>query len=175
MELLDTMLKRKSIRQYTDEKISKEDINIILQAGLLAPSSRNIRPCEFIVVEKKETLEKLSQCKTFGSKMLKDASHAIVVLGNKNKEKSPMYTYQDLSAATENILLEATHLGLGSVWLGVAPNEERMTNLKEIFNLTDDYFAFSIIVIGYPKNEVIKERKYDDSLVHHNKLNKKYE
>ena len=107
--------------------------------------------------------------------MAKDAPLAIIVLCNENKIISPLYAQQDLSAATENILLEATHLGLGSVWLGVAPNEERMKNIKEIFNLPDGYYAFSIIVIGYPKKEVIKERKYDDTLVHHNSLNNKYE
>ena len=168
------ILKRVSIREYLDQEINKEDVKKLLLAGMAAPSARNQRPWEFIVCDDKELLNEISsRCKNHY--MAKDAPLAIIVLGNKNKEKSPMYTYQDLSAATENILLEATHLGLGSVWLGVAPNEERMTNLKEIFNLTDDYFAFSIIVIGYPKNEVIKERKYDDSLVHHNKLNKKYE
>ena len=171
---MEEIIKRVSIREYLDKEIEKEKVEKLLLAGQVAPSARNQRPWEFIVCDDKELLNEISsRCKNHY--MAKDASLAIIVLGNKNKEKSPMYTYQDLSAATENILLEATHLGLGSVWLGVAPNEERMTNLKEIFNLTDDYFAFSIIVIGYPKNKVIKERKYDDSLVHHNKLNKKYE
>lgn len=171
---MEEIIKRVSIREYLDKEIEKEKVEKLLLAGQVAPSARNQRPWEFIVCDDKELLNEISsRCKNHY--MAKDAPLAIIVLGNKNKEKSPMYTYQDLSAATENILLEATHLGLGSVWLGVAPNEERMTNLKEIFNLTDDYFAFSIIVIGYPKNKVIKERKYDDSLVHHNKLNKKYE
>ena len=70
-----------------------------------------------------------------------------------------LLTERDLGKAP---ILEATHLGLGSVWLGVAPNEERMNNIKEIFDLSDDYYAFSIIVIGYPKKEVIKERKYEN-------------
>ena len=171
---MEEIIKRVSIREYLDKEVEKEKVEKLLLAGQVAPSARNQRPWEFIVCDDKELLNEISsRCKNHY--MAKDAPLAIIVLGNKNKEKSPMYTYQDLSAATENILLEASHLGLGSVWLGVAPNEERMTNLKEIFNLTDDYFAFSIIVIGYPKNEVIKERKYDDSLVHHNKLNKKYE
>ena len=107
-------------------------------------------------------------------RMAKGAPLAIIVLCNKTKMTTPLYVEQDLSAATENILLEATHLGLGSVWLGVSPNEERMNNLKEIFGLNDDYYAFSAIIIGYPKNEIIKERKYDDNLVHHNKLGNKY-
>ena len=171
---MEEIIKRVSIREYLDKEIEKEKVKKLLLAGQVAPSARNQRPGEFIVCDDKALLNEISnRCKNHY--MAKDAPLAIIVLGNKNKEKSPMYTYQDLSAATENILLEVTHLGLGSVWLGVAPNEERMNNLKEIFNLTDDYFAFSIIVIGYPKNEVIKERKYDDSLVHHNKLNRKYE
>ena len=130
---------------------------------------------EVIVTADKEVLEKVRKASLLGRMK---APLAIVVCGNLSRAlplKMATYWIQDCSAATENILLEATHLGLGSVWLGVCPNEERMNNLKEIFNLTDDYFAFSIVVIGYPKKEVIKERKYDETLVHYNKLNNKYE
>jgi nitroreductase len=171
---MEEIIKRVSIREYLDKEVEKEKVKKLLLAGEVAPSAKNQRPWEFIVCDDKELLKEIgNRCPNH--KMAKDASLAIIVLCNTNKIISPLYTHQDLSAATENILLEATHLGLGSVWLGVAPNEERMNNLKEIFELPDDYYAFSIIVIGYPKKEIIKERKYDSSLIHHNKLNNKYE
>ena len=163
------ILKRVSIREYLDKEIEKEKIEKLLLAGMSAPSAKNQRAWEFIVCDDKELLTKISEkCKNHY--MAKDAPLAIIVLGNKDKVISPLYLEQDLAAATENILLEATHLDLGSVWLGVAPNEERMNNIKEIFELSDNYYPLSIIVIGYPKKEVVKERVYDESIVHHNKI-----
>jgi nitroreductase len=175
MELKEVLLKRRSIRKFKDTPVSDEIINELLHAAMSGPSACNRRPWDFYVVKSEEMLAQVRKATLFGRM---NAPLAIIVCGNLTRAL-PMqlssYWIQDCSAATENILLEATHLGLGSVWLGVCPNEERMNNLKEIFNLTDDYFAFSIVVIGYPKKEVIKERKYDETLVHYNKLNNKYE
>lgn len=155
MELLDTMLKRKSIRQYTDEKISKENIEQILQAGLLAPSSRNIRPCELIVVESKDTLEKLSHCKTFGSKMLKDASHAIVVLGNKNKSD---VWIEDCSIVMTYMHLMATSLNIGSCWVQcrLRNNGEMTTEdyIKDLLSIPDSYCVEAILCLGISANEI---------------------
>lgn len=163
------ILKRVSSREYLDKKIDKELIEKILLAGMSAPCAKQQRAWEFLVCDDKNLLSQISErCKNHY--MAKDGSHAIIVLCNKNKIISPLYVDQDLAAATENILLEATHLNIGSVWLGVAPNVERMNNIKEIFNLSDDYYAFSIIVLGYPKKEIVKERKYDESIVHYNKM-----
>ena len=168
------ILKRVSIREYLDQKVEEEKIKKMLLAGMVAPSARNQRAWEFLVCDDKELLSMMAD-RCPNHRMAEDAPLAIIVLCNKTKMTTPLYVEQDLSAATENILLEATHLGLGSVWLGVSPNEERMNNLKEIFGLNDDYYAFSAIIIGYPKNEIIKERKYDDNLVHYNKLGNQYE
>lgn len=168
------ILKRVSIREYFDKKVEKEKIEKLLLAGMCAPSARNQRAWEFLVCDDKELLAKISE----GSKnhyMAKEAPLAILVLCNKNKITSPTYVDQDLAASVENILLEVTHLDLGAVWLGVAQNEERMQYLKDLFKLEEKYYVFSVIVIGYPKKEVIKERKYDDTIVHYNKLGNKYE
>lgn len=166
---MQEILDRVSIREYLEKEVEKEKVEKLLLAGMSAPSARNQRAWEFLVCDDKVLLTQISEkCKNHY--MAKDAPLAIIVLGNKNKVTSPLYLDQDLAAATENILLEATHLGLGSVWLGVAPNEERMGNINNIFNLEDNYYAFSIIVIGYPKNNIRKERKYDESIVHHNKI-----
>ena len=156
MELLDTMLKRRSIRQYTNEKISKENIEQILQAGLLAPSSRNIRPCELIVVESKDTLEKLSHCKTFGSKMLKDASHAIVVLGNKNKSD---VWIEDCSIVMTYMHLMATSLNIGSCWVQCRlRNNEEMTAedyIKDLLSIPGSYCVEAILSLGISLHEVV--------------------
>ena len=168
------IIDRVSIREYENKPIEENKIRKMLLAGMVAPSARNQRAWEFLVCDDKELLNEMAN-RCPNHRMAKDAAIAIIVLCNKTKVTTPLYVDQDLSAATENILLEATHLELGSVWLGVAPNEERMNNLKEIFGLSDDYYAFSAILIGYPKNKVFKDRKYDESLVHYNKLGNKYE
>ena len=171
---MQEILKRVSVREYLDKKVGFEKVKKLLLAGMCAPSARNQKAWEFLVCDDVNLLKKISE----GSKnhyMTKDAPLAILVLCNKDKITSPTYIDQDLAAATENILLEVTHLELGAVWLGVAPNEERMQYLKQLFKLDDNYYAFSIIVIGYPKKEVIKERIYDESIVHHNNIGHKYE
>ena len=168
------IIDRVSTREYQEKSIEEYKIKKMLLAGMVAPSARNQRAWEFLVCDDKTLLNEMAD-RCPNHKMAKEAAIAIIVLCNKNKVTTPLYVDQDLSAATENILLEATHLELGSVWLGVAPNEERMNNLKEIFKLSEDYYAFSAILIGYPKNKVFKERRYDETLVHYNELGKKYE
>lgn len=171
---MEDIINRVSIREYENKSIEDYKIKKMLLAGMVAPSARNQKAWEFLVCDDRELLtEMANRCPNH--KMAKEAAIAIIVLCNKTKVTTPLYVDQDLSAATENILLEATHLELGSVWLGVAPNEERMNNLKEIFKLSDDYYAFSAILIGYPKKKVFKERRYDETIVYHNELGKKYE
>ena len=171
---MEEILKRVSIREYLDKKVEKEKVEKLLLAGMSAPSAKNQKAWEFLVCDDKEKLTEISnRCKNHY--MAKDAPLVIMVLANKTKAITPLYLDQDLAAATENILLEATHLGLGTVWLGVAPNEERMNNFKEIFHLSEEYYVLSAIVVGYPKNKVIKERKYDELIVHHNFIGNKYE
>ena len=82
MEYKDLLLKRRSVRKFTDEDVTKDQLNQILQAGLLAPTSRNRKPCNFLVVSNKETLKELSEVKEHGSKFLADANKAIVVIAN---------------------------------------------------------------------------------------------
>ena len=171
---MEEILKRVSVREYLDKKVEKEKVKKLLVAGNSAPSARNQKAWEFLVVDDKELLNRIGDGARYHA-MAKEAPLAILVLCNKSKITSPTYVDQDLAAATENILLEVTHLGLGAVWLGVAQNEERMNYLKNIFNLDDNYYVFNVIVIGYPKKEIIKEREYNESIVHYNRIGDKYE
>ena len=168
------IFKRVSVREYTNQKVEKEKVEKLLFAGMVAPCARNQRAWEFLVCDDEALLNKIGDGAPY-HKMAKKAPLAILVLCNKNKITSPTYIDQDLAAATENILLEVTHLGLGAVWLGVAQNEDRMAYLKGVFNIPDNYYVFNVIVIGYPLKEVKKERIYDGSIVHHNYLGKKYD
>ena len=114
MELSEIMFNRRSIRKYTDKEISEEDIKSILKAGLLAPSSRNLHPVEMIVVRDKAMLDSLSRAKTAGAGMLREASRAIVVIGD--HDRSDVWV-EDCSIVMTYMLLKATALGLGSLWI----------------------------------------------------------
>ena len=121
---MDAIFNRTSIRKYKQESLKKEEIDLILKAAFSAPSARNSQPWQFIVVENKDTLKDLSQMTPYAS-FLKNAAMGMVVCADKNKNDSLDYCQQDLAAATENMLVEAKSLGIGSCWLGVYPNEER--------------------------------------------------
>lgn len=114
MNLLDILLNRRSVRVYTDEKISEENLKKILQAGLLSPTGRNRKPWEFIVVQDKESLAKMSKSRIMGAGMLSGAAAAIVVLGD--EEQTDVWT-EDCSIAMSNMHLMASSLGVGSCWI----------------------------------------------------------
>ena len=154
MKLLEVMQKRRSVRTYTGEAVSEEDVTCILQAGLLSASGKAIRPWEFIVVRNKEALKIMSQCRVAGSKMLASADCAIVVLGD--EEKSDVWV-EDCSVAMANMHLMADSLGVGSCWiqgrLREAP-EGRTTEdfLRELLKFPGSCRLEAILSLGMPKD-----------------------
>lgn len=160
---------RRSVRKYRKDKISDEIIKKLLQAGMTAPSAMNEQPWEFIVVDDEELLNKISQFSNHSS-FVKTAPLCIVILGNLDKIKCPLY-HQDLSACTQNIMLEAVTQKLGTCWLGTYPREERMNYIKELFSLPENIEPFSIIVVGYPEDEnCFKEvDRFNENVIHKNR------
>ena len=167
--VLDNILNRKSVRNYIKGKeVTDEQINKILQAGMAAPTARNTQPWEFIVVKDRKTLDKLAQRNPYG-KMLFDASCAIVIAGNKNRAPENEFWNQDTSAAAQNMLLEIEALGLGAVWVGNYPKEERMQAAKEELSLPENIIAFNIISIGYPAGKDKPKNKWNKDYIHYEK------
>lgn len=142
---------RRSIREYSEKMIENEKIDKLLCAAMQAPSAANQRPWEFIIVRERNILDKLSKVHAY-SKMINRCSVCLVLSGNLKRMVFPEFWQQDMSAAAQNILLEATHLGLGAVWIGIAPIEKRMNYLREILELDDYIQPFCLISLGYPKN-----------------------
>jgi nitroreductase len=165
---MKAILERRSIRKYTDEPISDQDIKELLQAAMAAPSAGNQQSWEFIVVNDREILNKIPEVHPY-SQMLKMAPLAIIVCGNMDKERHEGYWVQDCSAATENILIEAQYKGLGAVWLGVYPRKERIRGLKELFSLPENIIPLSIVSIGHPAESKEPSNRYDQSVIHINK------
>lgn len=143
---------RRSVRVYDERKVERDKIIQMLKAAMQAPSARNQQPWSFLVIEDKEKLSTLTTA-TPHAKMCEKAAGVICLLIDTTKNIRPDMWAQDMSAAMQNILLEATHLGLGAVWIGVYPNEERMENLKKMLNIPDRYLPFALCSFGYPKTE----------------------
>jgi nitroreductase len=149
MELYDGLLTRRSIRRFTGERTEDENIFKMIRAGMFAPSANDTRPWHFIIVDDKEIMKKIMEVHPYSS-MLKKASHAIVVCGDEKLQNGPGYYLLDCSAATQNILLAAHALGLGAVWLGVEPKNDRKKAIKEIFGLPVHINPLSIVAVGVP-------------------------
>lgn len=157
VEFEEIIKTRRSIREYADKDIESEKIENILKAGMQAPGSRlGKEPWEFIVVRNKDTLEKLGKIKP----RVTNCNTAIVLLANMDKSHYKDVWQQDMGACAENMLLEACNQGLGGLWNGVAPWEELMNPISEIFKLPENVRPYCIITLGYPKEG--QENKYMD-------------
>ena len=167
MELNEVLLKRRSVRKFTDEPVSEEDVLKLLHAGMSGPSACNRTPWEFFVVTNPEILEKLRKAARY-SKI--KAPLAIVVCGNLSKalplQLSPFWI-QDCSAATENILLKATDLGLGAVWCGVHPMKRAEKNVSEALSLSEKLVPLNIIHIGHPAEFPEPRDQFNEKKVHY--------
>jgi nitroreductase len=141
---------RRSIRKFrADKPVTKEQLNKLLEAAMLAPSACNTRPWEFIAVTKRETLDKIAEIHPY-AQMCLTAPAAIIVIAIPQVEMPEGYFPQDCGAATQNILLEAASMGLGTCWCGVYPKEERIISFRELFNIQEPKIPFNVIAIGTP-------------------------
>jgi len=168
MEIQEAILTRRSIRKYTNEKISEDLITAILRAAMYAPSAMNQQPWHFIVVDDSALLKKLSQIHPYGE-MLSDASFGILVCGDEKLQLTKDYWPVDCSNATQNILLSAHGYGLGAVCLGVYPSEERMKDMRNVFNLPGYVYPFALISLGYPAEKKSMPSRFDPQRIHKNK------
>ena len=167
MELKEVLKARRSIRKYKDEPVSKEDIDYLLHAAMSGPSACNRTPWEFYVITNKETLEKLRKASRFSNI---NAPLAIVVCGNLSRalpsQLSP-YWIQDCSVATENIILAAPDLKLGSLWCGIHPQKRAEQRVSEILSLTEKQVPLNIIYIGHPDETLEPRDQYKEANVHY--------
>ena len=166
--MIDAILTRRSIRKYTAEPVSDQLINKLLEAAMSAPSAGNQQPWHFIVIQDKNTLNKITEFHPH-AQMLKEASAAIVICGDESLEKHKGFWVQDCSAATENVLIAANCLGLGAVWLGVYPREDRVNNLRNLLGAPDNIIPFCIVSLGYPAEHKEPANRFDQNRIHYEK------
>lgn len=168
MEALEALKTRRSIRKYKEEKISEDIIKELLNCAMYSPSAFDYQPWHFIVIDKKEIFDNILKAATH-AEMIKEASHAIILCGDKKLEENTGLLIQDISAATQNLLLAAHTYGLGAVWVGIYPFEEIVNGIKEVFNLPENIIPVSMAVIGYPGETPEQPERYKKERVHLNK------
>lgn len=147
---LNFIFRRRSVRKFTDQKLQASQIKQLLQAAMAAPTAMNIKPWKFVVIQDPQRLNDLRKALPFG-KM--EAPCAIIVCGDLNSYKRPLierFWIQDCSAATENILLAAVAIGLGSVWCGVHPLDRIEKRLRAIADIPQTAIPLNVIYLGYP-------------------------
>lgn len=164
---MDTIFKRRSVRKYTDTVVSDEQIKQIIKAGMAAPSAKNSQEWVFIVIRDKEIYNAFMSVHP-NAFSLNTASAAILVCADLSKEKEPGQGWwiQDCSAAIENMLLEATSMGLGTLWMGVHPKEDRIACMKTACKLPEGIEPLGLVSIGEQTKEYAPIDRYMEERVH---------
>lgn len=170
---ISNIFSRKSVREFSEKEISKSDLELIVRAGMAAPSARNLQPWAFVIITDRETMDFLAEALPH-AKMLKQANAAIVVCGDLDKvspTSKKNYWVQDCSAATQNILLAAEAIGLGAVWTAAFPYEERMKPIQQCLNMPKNFLPLNIIPMGYPASDNKPKDKWNPENLYWDKFN----
>ncbi len=165
MNTLEAIKKRRSIRKFKKGAlVPDEDIKQILEAAMLAPSAKNCRPWEFVVIRNREMMAKLPEISPY-IRMMDTASLAIVVCGlpEDQKGKCDEYWPEDCGAAIENMLLAALELGYGTCWCGIYPSEGRSEAMKELIGVSS--VPMAVIAVGVADEDPAQRGHYEESKV----------
>ena len=164
--ILKEIYQRTSVRSYTDQPVEREKIHAMLQAAMSAPSSGNERPWHFVVLERPEDFLPITEISPH-VEMMKQAQCVILVCADTTQKKYRFdFWPQDCSAATENLLLEAKHQGLGAVWCGIYPDEEKVAALRTLYGLPPYVEVLAAVPVGYPAHERPVKDRFKGERVH---------
>lgn len=162
-----SIFKRVSIRDFTDKKVEKDKLELILRAGMQAPSAVNQQPWEFLVCDDREAILKCADLGGF-ARSLKSAP-MMLVLYSRESVSHQNFVPQDMAACAENCLLEAAELGLGAVWMGIYPKEDRIADCEAVFGKRDGLRPFAFIALGYPAEDKKQISRFDHERIHYYK------
>ena len=167
MDAFEAIHGRRSIRSYTSEAIPEDVIEDLLKAAMAAPSAGNQQPWQFVVIDDRKLLDAIPEYHEH-SAMLKQAPLAIAMCGDQRLERHKGFWVQDCSAATQNLLLAAHAKGLGAVWLGIYPVEERVKKTQQLLGLPKEVIPLAVVALGYPAESKDPADRFDSSRVHRN-------
>ena len=176
---LDVILSRKSVRSYTDQPVSDEQVETMLRAAMAAPTGMNVQPWRFVVVRDQAVKDKLAGPR---GGMIAQAPVVFVICGETTLMRKPFgqpdaeavevengnWT-QDCSAATENLLLAAEALGLGAVWTAAFPYEDRVAPIREALGLPDNVAPLCVVPCVYPAGDDQPKDKWKPENIHYDK------
>lgn len=162
---MDAIFHRVSIRKFQDRPVEPEKLEQLLRAAMAAPSAGNQQPWEFYVVTNRALIEALAASSPYAG--CAAAAPVVIVTAYREDVIFPMYGPIDLSIAQQNLWLEADALGLGGVWLGIAPVEERMRAVEKLVGMPAGQHAFSLFPLGYPAESRPQQDRYDESRIHY--------
>ena len=170
-DTLKTIFSRKSIRSYKDEPVSKEKLEMLIKAGMAAPTAVDKRPWEYIVITDRKVLKQLADALPY-AKMASTAAAAIIVGGDVRKQWGGLesdYWIMDCSAATENILLAAESMGLGAVWTAIYPEDARIRAVRQILGIPPHIVPLNLVPVGVPAGREKPKDKYNPAQIHWNR------
>ena len=167
MDTLEAIFSRRSVRKFKGDVIPEGDIYDLHKAGMQAPSAKNEQPWHFIVIDDLNILHAIPEFHPFAA-MLMEAPLAILVCSDRGLERKKQSWVLDCSAATQNILLAAHAKGLGSVWVGIYPDEERVDGITDLLKLPDHIHPVTLVALGYPASSPEPKDRFKKDRVHYN-------
>lgn len=167
MDAIRAILSRRSIRMYTNQAVSDDMVQSVIEAAMSAPSAGNERPWHFIVIRARKTLDAIPEFHPYAKTVL-SAPLAILVCGDLSLETHEGFWVQDCAAATENMLIAVAAMDLGAVWLGVYPREDRVDGMRNLLGIPGHVIPFALVPIGFPD-------EYKDTVRHFNAMRVHYE
>lgn len=167
MDAMEALRGRRSIRRYTAEPVPEALTVEILQAAMSAPSAGNEQPWHFVVITDRRLLGEIPRIHPY-AQMSKEAAVAILVCGDLHRDRLDGFWVQDCSAATENILVAAHARGLGAVWVGIYPREERVVAFRRLLGIPEHVVPFALVPMGHPAEQKPPADRYDPERVHQN-------
>jgi len=168
MDAMDAIFTRRSIRKYKSTPVDPKIIKELLRAAMTAPSAANQQPWEFVVIDDPRILSRVPECHPY-AEMVPQAAAAILVCGDLKRDVHKGFWVQDCSAATENLLLAITAHGLGGVWLGVYPREDRVKGLRKLLGIPEHVVPLALVPIGYPGEKKGRASRYRENRIHKNR------
>ncbi len=169
-ETIKIIHQRKSVRNFSDKAVTREQLEAIVRAGMAAPTAINTQPWQFLVIDDKKLISKYAEGNR-AAFMINKCQALVVICGDMNigNDRSKAFWVQDVSAATENLLLAVESLGLGAVWTGVYPIEERVKEVKAKFELPENIIPLCVVLVGYPDGTDQPKDKWKPERLHWNK------
>lgn len=167
MDTLDALLTRRSVRRFTPQPVAQDQLDTILRAAMHAPSACNQQPWHFITVTARERLDAIASVHPY-AQMLTQAPLAVIVCADLTLETCPGNWVIDCSAAMQNLLLAAHALGLGGVWVGIHPVEQRVSDIRQVMNLPSFVMPLSLAAMGHPAEPLPVADRWRPERIHSN-------